>query len=39
MASNPKRPHLDPAPDTPEQTESSSEDESASEDESNDLGK
>merc|ERR1712223_1981328 len=35
MASNPKRPHLDPAPDTPEQTESSSEDESASEDESN----
>jgi len=37
MASNPKRQHLDPAPDTPEQTESSSEDESASEDESNDI--
>merc|ERR1719510_2904470 len=26
MASNPKRPHMDPTPDTPEQTESSSED-------------
>jgi len=38
MASLPKRPHLDPAPDTPEQTESSSDAESVSdEDESNDL--
>ena len=32
MASNSKRPHLDPTPDTPDQTESSSEEESASED-------
>ena len=38
MASHPKRPHLDPTPDTPEQTESSSDAESVSdEDESNDL--
>jgi len=34
MASQPKRPHLDPAPDTPEQTESSSDAESGSEDDS-----
>ena len=34
MASAPKRPHLDPTPDTPEQTESSSEADSGSEDES-----
>jgi len=37
MASNPKKAHLDPAPDTPEQTESSSEADSVSEDESNDI--
>jgi len=35
MASHPKRAHLDNVPDTPEQTESSSENDSASEDESN----
>lgn len=34
MASQPKRPHLDPTPDTPEQTESSSDAESGSEDDS-----
>lgn len=37
MASHAKRPHLDPAPDTPEQTESSSDNDSGSEDESNDM--
>jgi len=33
MASNPKRPHMDPTPDTPDQTESSSGEDSGSEDE------
>ncbi len=37
MASHAKRPHLDPTPDTPEQTESSSEADSGSEDESNGM--
>lgn len=37
MASRAKKAHLDPALETPEQTESSSEAESASEDESNDM--
>jgi len=37
MASHAKRAHLDPTPDTPEQTESSSENDSGSEDESNDM--
>ena len=37
MASHPKRAHMDNVPDTPDQTESSSENESASDDESNDL--
>ena len=37
MASHAKRAHLDQAPDTPEQTESSSENDSGSEDESNDM--
>ena len=37
MASHAKRAHLDPTPETPEQTESSSENDSGSEDESNDM--
>ena len=37
MASHAKRAHLDPTPDTPEQTESSSENDFGSEDESNDM--
>jgi hypothetical protein len=39
MASHAKRAHLDPTPDTPEQTESSSENDFRSEDESNDMEK
>ena len=37
MASHAKRAHLDPTSDTPEQTESSSENDFGSEDESNDM--